>query len=291
MPRCLWAALFLSLLVGCDTASESEPPPETLAEDVALSVANALALHTNGVLDIAADLALARVQAISPASAPLTYAADAVTRTYRFDDPATTWRVTADGSRGSRGTDFFADIRRTYTLNFLTADGRPISSFDAPNDRATSLQVAITGGTSDRDLPGSSSRLTAMQGSLTVTDLDAAALTVNGTLALTGLDRIAREDNVFVGTNYTLTLAVENVRGPSAGRDGWAAEATGRLTGTYQATYSREVGGGVTDQQSVERTVEIDLESGAGLQALRLLFDAQVFRANIETGQLATLAP
>ncbi|MEM6930129.1 MAG: hypothetical protein AAF602_24530 [Myxococcota bacterium] len=285
------ALLLLSLLVGCDTASESEPPPDTLAEDVALSVANALALHTNGVLDIAADLALARVQAISPASAPLTYTADAVTRTYRYDAPAVTWRVAADGSRGTRGTDFFADIRRTYTLSFLTADGRPVSSFDAPNDRATTLQVAITGGTSDRDLPGSSSRLTTMQGSLTVTDLDAATLTVNGTLTLTGLDRIAREDNVFAGTNYTLALTVDNVRGPNDGRDGWAAQVTGRLTGTYQATYSREVSGVATAQQSVERTVEIDLESGAGRQALRLLLDTQVFRANVETGQLTTLSP
>lgn len=281
----------LSLLVGCDTASDDEPPPETLVEDVALSVANALALHTNGALDVVADLALARVEAISPASAPLMYSASGVTRTYRYDGPAVTWRVTADGRRGSRDADFFADIRRTYTLNFLTSDGRLISSFDAPNDRATSLQVAVTSGTSDRDLPGSSSRLTNMQGSLTVTDLDAAALTVNGTLTLSGLDRIARDDNVFAGTNFTLVLTIEDVRGPSDGRDGWAGEATGRITGAYRATYSREVGGAVTDQQTVERTVEIDLESGAGLQALRLLFDTQVFRANIETGQLTTLAP
>ncbi|MEL6611388.1 MAG: hypothetical protein AAFQ53_04780 [Bacteroidota bacterium] len=281
----------LSLLVGCDTASGDEPPPETLVEDVALSVANALALHTNGALDVVADLALARVEAISPASAPLMYSANGVTRTYRYDGPAVTWRVTADGRRGSRDADFFADIRRTYTLNFLTSDGRLISSFDAPNDRATSLQVAVTSGTSDRDLPGSSSRLTNMQGSLTVTDLDAAALTVNGTLTLSGLDRIARDDNVFAGTNFTLVLTIEDVRGPSDGRDGWAGEATGRITGAYRATYSREVGGAVTDQQTVERTVEIDLESGAGLQALRLLFDTQVFRANIETGQLTTLAP
>ncbi|MEL6443230.1 MAG: hypothetical protein AAFQ86_03255 [Bacteroidota bacterium] len=281
----------LSLLVGCDTASDDEPPPETLVEDVALSVANALALHTNGALDVVADLALARVEAISPASAPLMYSASGVTRTYRYDGPAVTWRVTADGRRGSRDADFFADIRRTYTLNFLTSDGRLISSFDAPNDRATSLQVAVTSGTSDRDLPGSSSRLTNMQGSLTVTDLDAAALTVNGTLTLSGLDRIARDDNVFAGTNFTLVLTIEDVRGPSDGRDGWAGEATGRITGAYRATYSREVGGVVTDQQTVERTVEIDLESGAGLQALRLLFDTQVFRANIETGQLTTLAP
>lgn len=281
----------LSLLVGCDTASGDEPPPETLVEDVALSVANALALHTNGALDVVADLALARVEAISPASAPLMYSASGVTRTYRYDGPAVTWRVTADGRRGSRDADFFADIRRTYTLNFLTSDGRLISSFDAPNDRATSLQVAVTSGTSDRDLPGSSSRLTNMQGSLTVTDLDAAALTVNGTLTLSGLDRIARDDNVFAGTNFTLVLTIEDVRGPSDGRDGWAGEATGRITGAYRATYSREVGGAVTDQQTVERTVEIDLESGSGLQALRLLFDTQVFRANIETGQLTTLAP
>lgn len=281
----------LSLLVGCDTASDDEPPPETLVEDVALSVANALALHTNGALDVVADLALARVEAISPASAPLMYSASGVTRTYRYDGPAVTWRVTADGRRGSRDADFFADIRRTYTLNFLTSDGRLISSFDAPNDRATSLQVAVTSGTSDRDLPGSSSRLTNMQGSLTVTDLDAAALTVNGTLTLSGLDRIARDDNVFAGTNFTLVLTIEDVRGPSDGRDGWAGEATGRITGAYRATYSREVGGVVTDQQTVERTVEIDLESGSGLQALRLLFDTQVFRANIETGQLTTLAP
>ncbi|MEO0740848.1 MAG: hypothetical protein AAF089_04570 [Bacteroidota bacterium] len=281
----------LSLLVGCDTASDDEPPPETLVEDVALSVANALALHTNGALDVVADLALARVEAISPASAPLMYSASGVTRTYRYDGPAVTWRVTADGRRGSRDADFFADIRRTYTLNFLTSDGRLISSFDAPNDRATSLQVAVTSGTSDRDLPGSSSRLTNMQGSLTVTDLDAAALTVNGTLTLSGLDRIARDDNVFAGTNFTLVLTIEDVRGPSDGRDGWAGEATGRITGAYRATYSREVGGAVTDQQTVERTVEIDLESGSGLQALRLLFDTQVFRANIETGQLTTLAP
>ncbi|MEL6703155.1 MAG: hypothetical protein AAFP15_02615 [Bacteroidota bacterium] len=280
----------LSLLVGCDTASDDEPPPETLVEDVALSVANALALHTNGALDVVADLALARVEAISPASAPLMYSASGVTRTYRYDGPAVTWRVTADGRRGSRDADFFADIRRTYTLNFLTSDGRLISSFDAPNDRATSLQVAVTSGTSDRDLPGSSSRLTNMQGSLTVTDLDAAALTVNGTLTLSGLDRIARDDNVFAGTNFTLVLTIEDVRGPSDGRDGWAGEATGRITGAYRATYSREVGGAVTDQQTVERTVEIDLESGSGLQALRLLFDTQVFRANIETGQLTTLA-
>mgnify|MGYP001800824603 CR=1 FL=1 len=281
----------LSLLVGCDTASDDEPPPETLVEDVALSVANALALHTNGALDVVADLALARVEAISPASAPLMYSASGVTRTYRYDGPAVTWRVTADGRRGSRDADFFAAIRRTYTLNFLTSDGRLISSFDAPNDRATSLQVAVTSGTSDRDLPGSSSRLTTMQGSLTDTDLAAAALTVNGTLTLSGLDRIARDDNVFAGTNFTLVLTIEDVRGPSDGRDGWAGEATGRITGAYRATYSREVGGAVTDQQTVERTVEIDLESGSGLQALRLLFDTQVFRANIETGQLTTLAP
>ncbi|MEM8559182.1 MAG: hypothetical protein AAGG50_15280 [Bacteroidota bacterium] len=287
-PALLAVLLALGLSTGCDS-SDDPPAHETLAEDIAFSVANALALQTNGALDLAADLALALDEAFPPSTSPLTYASD-VTRTYRYDGSNTLWRISAEGTRGERGTDFFARIRRGYNVTFLAADGRPISSFNAPNDQAARIETAITSGTSDREVPDSNSRLTGMSGALTVTDLDTPSLTVNGTVTLSGLDRIARAGDVFVALSYTLALTFDNVRGPADGRSGWASEATGRLTGTYTAVYSREVGGNLTETP-IERTVEVNLEDGNGLRALRLLFGDQVFRANIETGLLETLAP
>lgn len=263
----LMAAAMVAL-TGCGNDTNGPLSESVADEDAAESVASALGQDNGGALDQLADVTeLATASGISQGSTDMKSAqlngAAKIDSTY---DPATgTWTITLTRERGTPGGANYAKITRVYEYQFLNSDGKPQKYWRVPNlgsgvDTAASMTFRIVSGTGEHHTPHLSQRLISIGANWTATGLNTDTITINGTYARSAADTVSTRNSVRTLEN-ALSLSFVNIRAPRGKRSEMAGQATGTITGTYDATVTFTRGSLYSDR-TISRQISVTLTGG-----------------------------
>ena len=280
-------ALALALaLAGCDAASDT---PDTAAatadtEDAAVSIAAALALDTGGVLDEMAAAASASV-ATDNLDGPRGPGdgRPGCDRSREYDEGTMVWTLTVACRRGHPDRPFFAAFGRQSAVQFL-AGGVP----QQLPEGADALTYRILSGQSIVRRPHHVQRVTGLAADFDVTGLDQELVTVNGTYQRTGADSLRTRRGERT-SEYTLDLEATDVQGPRRVYDNWRRAVAGTLTGHYVGTVTITTAAGGTVTRNVDRTFTVTFPLVGGDRQAEIAIDGQRFRADVSTGEIASL--
>jgi len=266
-------ALTLSACDAVDTASLSD---DDLA-DAATAVANAVALDAGGVLeDAAAGAALA-----ASADGNARHGDRPGCRAERtYDEAAGLWTAVADCERGDPDGAFYASFERTSTYRFLDAAGQPQPS----REGAATIEQAVLSGASLMRSPRGTHALLSLASALTISDLEADLVTVNGTVQRAATDTLRgrRGERTLA---YELDATLSDVRGPRATSRHWRTAVDGTISGTLRATLTRTPADGETDTVEIDEAFTITFPlDGAGGRVAEIVLGGRRFRADVETG-------
>ena len=272
-PRLLTlTALALGLVAsGCDSTDVAQA--DASIDDVA-TVASAFALDSNGALDETAQAA------IGAAYAGLRDAGHgghgfgrpgggACTSDQTTASGVTTVTVTCERSGPQRS----AASQRVATFAYTDAAGAAV----ADREDAARLAFAVVSGTSTATGPRGTRSVTESTAEYTVTGLDTETLTVNGTSSKAGTYDVTRPDGTRRQSDYTVSMTLTDVTGPSPRRAGprafraaWRQAASGTAEGVYRATVTTTDADGQATTETVERpftiTFPTDREGRAGIR-------------------------
>ena len=282
MTRLLSFTVLALVLAACDAASPDDAALTTAdLDDAAAVVASALAVDAGGLLeDAAAGASLA-----APASAdawhpgPRRPGCDA-DRTYSEADAL--WTVALDCERGQPDGRFYASFERLTAYRFLGADGQP----QPERDGAASVEVDVLSGASQFRSPRGTHALRSLTARLTVSDLDAELVTVDGTVQRSAADTLRGARGVRT-LDYDLDATLDGVRGPRAVSRRWRTAVEGTVTGTLRATLTRTPRGGETTTVEVDEAFTVTFPIvGGGDRVAEIALGGRRYRADVETGEV-----
>ncbi len=283
MTRCALVAAFALTLSACDAA---QPAPSVLSsadlDDAAVVVASALAIDAGGVLEDAA----AAASLVAPAD-PARQPGDrpGCDRDRAFDADAVQWTVTIDCERGTPDGRFYASFARTSTYQFFDDAGA------AQRERVGAARVdyAVLSGTSRFQSPRGVHALTALAVDLSVSDLGADLVTVDGTYRRSVADtlRSRRGERTWVGT---LDLALDGVRGPRSVTRRWRTAVEGTITGTLVGTRTRTPAGGPATAVEVNQSFTVTFPTEGGGRVAEIALGGRRYRADVDTGDITGLS-
>lgn len=282
MTRFAFAAALVLVLSACDATGPATSFSSADLDDAAVVIASALAVDAGGVLEDAAAAA-ALVAPADAARQPGDRPGCARDRT--FDEAALQWTVTADCERGDPDGRFYAAFARTSTYRFLDAGG------DAQRERdgAASVDYAVVSGTSRFQSPRGVHALTALAVDLSVSDLGADLVTVDGTYRRSVADtlRSRRGERTWTGT---LDLALDGVRGPRSVTRRWRTAVEGTITGTIVGTRTRTPRNGDTTTAQIDQAFTITFPTDGRGRVAEIALGGRQYRADVETGDIAGLS-
>lgn len=271
----LLALFALVLLVGCDATGDDVTDAATdVTTEVATSIANAVALDSGGALGEAATFATSPAASAAPSEVPTANASAANGCSYdaTFDEDAVRYLRAVECAWASNSGTYAASYSRQQAVQYLL-DGAPV----VLAERADAAAFELLGGSGTSTSPRFSHTLTDLTGSLTVTGLDTDTVTFNGAQTRAATDVLTTNAGT-VTLDHRIEFTYTDVSGPIDDRSAWAAEASGTLSGRYQATYTDLDG----DTRAVDVTFTVTFENGA----LEIEVGDQQFEADPMTGEL-----
>lgn len=283
MSRLLLFLVGALALSACDAVDSTDLSDADL-DDAAVIVASAIAVDAGGALeDAAAGASLA-----APADAGARHAGPArpgCDNERAFDEATGVWTVTIDCERGDPDGRFYASFERLSTYQFLDADGQP----QQERAGAASLNYDVLSGSSLFQSPRGSHALESLAADLSVVALDDALVTVDGTMEREATDTLRGRRGVRT-VDYSLDLTLDGVQGPRAVARRWRTAVAGTVTGRLQATITKTPTGGETTTTEVDETFEITFpRDGAGNRVAEFLLRGRRYRADVETGEIASV--
>ena len=274
-------ALF-ALLVGCsdDTVTpQGTTDTVTADKDAAEAVAADVGADDGGLTDQLEDLAIS-IDGLGSAKAAnaMVPANGFASRTY--DELTGVWTIVIDRERGLPEGVPYASIERTYTMQFLNDLGEPMQYCVVDGDTASSMEFVIVSGTGLHRTRRLEQHLDALSGAFTVTGLNQALVTVNGSYHREAGNSL--ETPVFARTlDGVLDMDVIDVVMPRGPRQNFSAAVSGTLEGTFTADITITRGDDYTEQH-IEREFSIVLGDGEATMAM----NGSVYRMNLNLGEL-----
>ncbi len=273
----LAAVASLLLVPGCDSAGDDSGTENVSNLEVAVTVANGLAVNSGGALEALA--------AATDDGANSQGGGCSVERTY--DEPTLTWTRIVACERGDPGDRWFARFGRTSTFQFFDVAGAPQQS---PED-AASLDFAIVDGYGEVRTPWLRHELLDIGADFDIDDLQEELVTVNGTY-----DRSAT-DTLFVRRRmgppavrrtliYDLGLELDDIRGPRRRYGEWGRPVSGTITGLIEGTATFTRRDGTVQTRDFSRSFTIVFGGSPDSETAEIEVGGESFRANLLTGDV-----
>lgn len=274
-------ALVFSVFVGCNKDAATEPDISsgeiTPSSDAAESVASAVGENTGGMVDQVGDV-LNAASTTGFQGLAKTDGSESVEAEY---DPVTgIWTVVIERERGNPNGQYYAYIERTYTFQFLNAEGNPQKFWITNGDTAHTILFEIVSGDGHHKTPRLSHELKALSGSFVATNTHTDQVTINGTYMRAATDTVTTR-NAERTLDYTLELQIIDLTGPRGSRHDLSKKVSGQITGTYTAfvTFTR---GDHYREQTIERNINIILGGGEATVDV----NGEKFKADVATGEV-----
>ncbi len=283
MLRLLSLAGLVLTLAACDAAESGPAVASADLDDAAIVVASAdRARRRRPTRRRRAAAALAAPARPGARHADARPGCDAE-RTY--DDASGTWTAVSDCERGDPNGRFYAAFARTLTYRFLDADGQP----QPDRAGAASAEVDVLSGSSLFRSPRGVHALRALTTSLTVTDLGADLVTVDGTVQRAASDTLRGTRGVRT-LDYELDATLDGVQGPRAVTRRWRQAVAGTVSGTLRATLTRTPRDGETETVEIDQPFTITFPTNSlGDRVAEIVLGGRLYRADVDTGDIAGL--
>ena len=271
LPEPMFRLLPLAALVLALAACDASAPDLELAtadlDDAAVTLASAVALDAGGLRTAAIDRPGCRAD-----------------RTY---DAATgAWTAVADCERGNPDGRFYVAFARTSTYRFLDGDGQSQET----REGAVSAEHAVLSGSSTFRSPFGVHVLQSLTTHLTVSDLDAELVTIDGTVQRAATDTLRgpRGERTLA---YELDATLDGIQGPRGLAKRWRRAVDGTITGTLRATLTRTLRDGETSLVEIDEAFTIEFPvTGSGDRVAEILLGGRRYRADIDTGEIGGMA-
>ena len=276
--RCGFAALVpLLILAGCDSAGTDAGSEDVSNLEVAVSVANGLAVNSGGALEALTDATDDAANSQGDGCS--------IERTY--DETSQTWTRVVACERGDPDSRFFAAFGRTSTFRFFDDAGTPQQSPEG----AASLDFAIVDGYGEVHTPWLHHELLAIGAAFQIGDLQEELVTVNGTYDRSATDTLfVRQSNGPPAVRRTLTydlgLELDDVRGPRRRPGNWGRPVSGTITGLIEGTATFVRRDGTVQTRNFSRAFTIVFGGGAEADTAVIQIGRESFRANLLTGDV-----
>ena len=289
LPEPMFRLLPLAALVLALAACDASAPDLELAtadlDDAAVTLASAVALDAGGLLE---DAAASAVLATSLSGTARTAAIDRPgCRADRTYDAATgAWTAVADCERGDPDGRFYVAFARTSTYRFLDGDGQSQET----REGAVSAEHAVLSGSSTFRSPFGVHVLQSLTTHLTVSDLDAELVTIDGTVQRAATDTLRgpRGERTLA---YELDATLDGIQGPRGLAKRWRRAVDGTITGTLRATLTRTLRDGETSLVEIDEAFTIEFPvTGSGDRVAEILLGGRRYRADIDTGEIGGMA-
>jgi len=266
------AAPFVAL-AGCDSAGGDSAGQELSNLEVAVAIANGVAVEPGGALEAVAG-------AIDDGESSQ---GRGCTAERSYDETTQTWTAVVECERGFPDSRFWARFGRTRTFRFLDAAGVPQQSPEG----AASLEFAIVDGHGEVHTPWLHHVLLDIGADINVDDLQEELVTVNGTYDRAATDTlfVRRFGQAAVRRTliYDLDLEFLDVRGPRHRPGDWGRPVSGTIEGHVvgAATFTRRDGTTVT--REFDRSFTIVFDNPAA-ETATIRVGSEQFEADLLTG-------
>jgi hypothetical protein len=273
----LAAVLPVALLAGCDSSTGDDASESVSNLEVAVAVANGMAVGSGGALEAVAA-------GLEDDESSQGHGC-AIERTY--DESTQTWTRTIDCERGDPDTRFFARFGRTQTFQFFDETGTP-QQFP---QTAASLDFAIVDGYGQVVTPWLRHELLDIGASFDIDDLQDSLVTVNGTYDRSATDSlfVRRPDGppaVRKSIIYDLSLELDDVRGPRRNYGHWGRPVSGTVTGLIEGTVTLTRRDGTVVTRDFSRSFTIVFGGEPVADTARIRIGSDEFIANMMTGEV-----
>ncbi len=269
---------------GCGSDNITQPavsPGEAgVDEDVAVSVASAVAEETGGAVDQVGDIvAAAACSDFEDLDASLE-SEPGTTAEMNYDEGEGLWIITLSRERGNPSGNPYASIHRVYTLQYLTENGTPQKYWVVDTDTATTINCTVREGDGLHRTTFLAQELNALDAEFTATGTNTPVATINGTYHRSASDEITSRGADRTADNV-IDLILVDVKAPLGDRSDLALNISGTITGTYQAEIEF-TGKDLYFERSVYRNIQINLGSGDAV----ITVENKIFTGDISTGEL-----
>jgi hypothetical protein len=267
----------LIVLAGCDSAGGDSAGDDLSNLEVAVAVANGLAVNSGGALEAVAGAVDDGTNSQGGGCS--------VERTY--DETTQTWTRIVACERGDPDERFYAQFGRTQTFQFFDAAGVPQQS----PETAVSLDFAIVDGYGEVRTPWLHHELLDIGADLDIDDLQDELVTVNGTYDRSATDTLlVRRPGGPAAVRrtliYDLDLALDDVRGPRRNYGHWGRPVSGTITGTIEGTVTFVRRDGSVVSRDFSRTFTIVFGGQPDSDTASLQIGGETYRANLLTGEV-----
>ena len=272
-------AFFAFMLGGCSNENAMEPTASSLDvnTDVAESVAGAVGETSGGVVEQVGDV----IELTNQIRLGKTMADGFIDhREATFDETTGVWTLIVERERGTIGTAPYGVWTRTFTYQFLNAEGQAQKFYITPDDTAASIKFNIVEGDGYYKNFRLSHDLKEIEASFVATNTNTDLVTVNGVYTRAAVDTITTQSFTRI-SDHAIELAIIDVKGPKGSRRDLAQKVSGTITGTFHAdiTFDGERG-------YAEKTVdkEINIVIGGGEATIDV--NGNVYMSDVESGQI-----
>jgi hypothetical protein len=270
-------------MTGCDSNASDEASAEAAAY-AAEAVAAAMGEETGGVADPLADAV--QVATASGVAAgigadkaffdAMKTSADDVELTY--DTETMTWLMNVDRTPAFRRSNVSGSFSRSYTFQFLDANGTPMRTLYVGDETADTILFTVQSGTGSYDGPRVSHELSALSANWEISGLTTDTITITGTYMRDAADALTTlaSTRTFDGVVEATVDVVVPVN---------AADPVTAMSGTVEGRYQADItfeSAALYDAASVDETFTATLSNGQ----VTIEIDGDTFEGDLVEGEL-----
>lgn len=273
-------AFALFVFNGCSKDNPIEPQETTdvaLNADVAESVASSVGEEDGGLTDQIGDL----FELTAPHGLNKSGEASFLDKKEATYDSVTgIWTIELTRERGNPVGTYYANIQRTYTCQFLNADGQPQKFYVTGSDTAHTIKFDIVEGEGRHKTKRLSQQLHELEGSFVATGTNTDMIIVNGTYKRSAADTLTTLKMTRTH-DHTLELTITDLTGPRGSRRNLSQKVSGTITGTYHADITFDGKKGYAEK-TVDRNINIIIGDGES----EISVAGEKYKGDLMTGEI-----
>ncbi len=271
--------LIFLILTACSEKDSNELLPE---RDAGESLAGTLAINTGGLMDQISDLCEFLVDDTTKFAQSLSgkYPARYFTMHKTYDTDLKLWTITIEKSRGSMTDLPYAEIARTFTLQYKNQANEPQKWYVTQGDTARIVKFKIQHGNCHYYTRRIAHQLDSLSCDWTVFSANQPNVVINGTYYKAGVDTISGWNRIR-NSHHVMNMYLNGLVAPRGFHSNLYASVSGSVTGTYHGQVQFTYGNGY-GETNVNRDIELLIGGGtAAVSVGNKEYTADLFRGEL----------
>lgn len=263
LPGLLFPVFFCLVFLLLSACSEKDSENELIPErDAGESLAGTFAINTGGVLDQISDLCEFLVDDTTKVAQALSgkYPSRYYSMHKTYDNDLKLWTITINKSRGSLTDLPYAEIERTFTLQYKNLANEPQKWYVTEGDTAHTVKFKIRQGYCHYYTRRIAHNLDSLACDWTISSANQPNVVINGTYYKAGVDTISGWNRIR-NSHHVMNMYLNGLVAPRGYHANLYAAVSGSVTGSYQSQVQFTYGNGY-GETNVNRDFELLIGGG-----------------------------